>query len=819
MTSKRAFLIFRVPCRRLGSAGLVLVLLAGFAAGRRAQAVDYTWGSATSGNWTDATKWNVGAGYPDDSTATATLSATGSNYTVTFPLPTNATPNPADVTLNSLTISSANATLFLRAIRQDAVQKLTRLTSQNAVSNVGTIDLYAAGVHFWGENVYFGVSSGALTNSGTVKARLGGQYLSFVDIFGDVTNDSTGSMSFTLQDGRASGTVTLSKTAGTYVNRGAWTAQSGVGVSVTGNGTSFTQDQAGASLSVPGGFTLGALTNTAANTFNVSEGSVSGVFTFHRTAVSLGSAVTVTSPTTFRFRGDNFINTWTGDVRSNMTLDLTPAGTSDGAFVDATGSFQNSGTIAVVHNGGWVPNGSYGRLQVLNSGTLTNANALNFSVGRGNFTPEEATLVQFSGDLVNAAEGTISMTTTGTAASGSRQVQFTKSNAIYRNSGLVSMAPAATNPNLDWAVLGGTSTLTNEVGGVIRYSGTSVATAGSISGAATSSFRNLGTLEVLSGTATASLTVSLPVAGDTFAFGDLTEGGWRVVSGGSAATLSVTTTDTIRQIANSAVVTLDGALATFTQLERAGDELRAVLDGGRLNVRGGKSFTATANFSLENGGILQVGGAAGDAAEFRVGASGTGTLDNAGLLLGHGAVRGSVINGLAGSGTVAPGSSPGILTIDGDYDQYGLGSLDIEIFSLGAGETIGTAGVNFDQLVVTGATSFAEQTTLTLSFDAVGGEIDWTNEFWDASHTGTSGWKILEGGSAITGLGNLVIASNYLDSTTTALGSVRPAASFSTQQVGTDVYVVYSVPEPATLALVGVGIAAGAYAIRRRRQV
>ena len=70
-----------------------------------------------------------------------------------------------------------------------------------------------------------------------------------------------------------------------------------------------------------------------------------------------------------------------------------------------------------------------------------------------------------------------------------------------------------------------------------------------------------------------------------------------------------------------------------------------------------------------------------------------GTLTNFGTIKGRGKLNGSLIN----SGIVAPGMSPGILTIGGNFSQTASGTLQIEI----AGTTPGSG---YDQLSVLGAT-------------------------------------------------------------------------------------------------------------------
>ena len=91
-----------------------------------------------------------------------------------------------------------------------------------------------------------------------------------------------------------------------------------------------------------------------------------------------------------------------------------------------------------------------------------------------------------------------------------------------------------------------------------------------------------------------------------------------------------------------------------------------------------------------NGGLTQTAGSTilngGD-----ISSSSTINL-NGGVLGGDGTVTASVANNF---GSVAPGVSPGILTITGTYTQASTASLDIEI----GGTTVGT---QYDRLAVGG---------------------------------------------------------------------------------------------------------------------
>jgi len=78
--------------------------------------------------------------------------------------------------------------------------------------------------------------------------------------------------------------------------------------------------------------------------------------------------------------------------------------------------------------------------------------------------------------------------------------------------------------------------------------------------------------------------------------------------------------------------------------------------------------------------------------------TGSGTIDvQAGTLMGGGTVAGSVMNT---GGILAPGSSPGVMTITGSYDQQAAAMLQIEI-----GGT--TAGTEYDVLDAAGSANLA----------------------------------------------------------------------------------------------------------------
>jgi hypothetical protein len=119
-----------------------------------------------------------------------------------------------------------------------------------------------------------------------------------------------------------------------------------------------------------------------------------------------------------------------------------------------------------------------------------------------------------------------------------------------------------------------------------------------------------------------------------------------------------------------------------------------------MHVRGNLDIGTASRLVLTHGSTLVVddefevsGGLSGASAQIS-GTANIGDLDVnwGGTLTGNGTINGLVIRN---NGLVGPGTSPGILTINGDYIQSETGTLEIEVF----GTEVGT---EYDQLVVTG---------------------------------------------------------------------------------------------------------------------
>jgi hypothetical protein len=157
----------------------------------------------------------------------------------------------------------------------------------------------------------------------------------------------------------------------------------------------------------------------------------------------------------------------------------------------------------------------------------------------------------------------------------------------------------------------------------------------------------------------------------------------------------------------NATVIFDGPAASFFRMEA-----NQFLDNqGTLIVKNGKTFSPNRNF-VNNGTIIidaasftmptvsgvsvnytQAGGTTNLLNDANLIANTGAVMINGGTVRGVGALQGNVNNN---SGALIPGTSPGILTINGNYTQGAAASLDIEV----AGTNPTTP--DFDQLVITG---------------------------------------------------------------------------------------------------------------------
>ena len=164
-------------------------------------------------------------------------------------------------------------------------------------------------------------------------------------------------------------------------------------------------------------------------------------------------------------------------------------------------------------------------------------------------------------------------------------------------------------------------------------------------------------------------------------------------------------------VTNAATIVMDGPTSAVLRYADNTDALKGFATNaaaGDFTIKNGRDFTTAGAFS--NAGQMSFG----TGSDFQVGAAGSlqdytqsagittvdGTLSassvaiNGGILKGTGSITASVINS---GGTVAPGNSPGTLTIHGSYEQSEYGTLAIQLLNSGPG--------NYSLLDVNGSAS------------------------------------------------------------------------------------------------------------------
>lgn len=349
------------------------------------------------------------------------------------------------------------------------------------------------------------------------------------------------------------------------------------------------------------------------------------------------------------------------------------------------------------------------------------ATANNISVdNRGTLTNEEgATLL--GGQVSNSGSLVNAGNLASTSISGNGGTMSNQSGALFSNKGFFINSGTLTNQ--------AGATIDNQAGQQLNNSG-AIANQGSLVNAGSFNNGSFGGNGVLNNTGSL-----VNQVGST-----LTN-----ASGSTLTNLGVLTNDAA--IANAGTVTNTGTFAVTASGTVSGSGIVTQTDGA-LTVDGSLTQAAV---NL-NGGIL----------------NGTGTLN-------------TTLN--VDGGTVAPGHSPGTLTINGDFNFTG-GILDIEIGGLLPGQ--------YDLLEITGAAHFLGGT---IRFDFINGFLPAASDFLAfldaASIDGLSNMSF-----AYTGL-----APGFQFSVDPNGGALRFTALNDGQAVEQS-----SVPEPATLALAGIGL-------------
>jgi fibronectin-binding autotransporter adhesin len=524
--------------------------------------------------------------------------------------------------------------------------------------------------------------------------------------------------------------------AGTFQLSGS----TGNNAAVLNNNAVFNNQAGGQILFSQPGNTLG--TSSGIGTLNnsgtiASSGGNNATLTMSVFNANDGSIFTTGTGSVIR---NAFSSSYDGNLTLNSALRLT-GGThvfADGVTLNGTGSVVHDGATTVTMNN-VTANVPY---TLTSSDTLTLAAGKTFTLGSG-MTTNTASFAP----VTITGGGTLEIPAGQTLLFNSNDTQFFHFNNVTVNNAGTFQLSGSTGNNA--AVLNNNAVFNNQAGGQILFSqpgntlGTSagigtlnnsgtIAAAGGDIVISVAVVTNSGLLDVTAGNA------SIP-PGLALLAGSIDVGVGRNVSIGGTGldwqggTLTGVGTYTLSSltITGSGARVLNGPTFTINNLSLPGGSLD--VQAGTLNLTGAAS-TAAGSTLLVSGGSFTSTGTLANAGTFSKSSAGTTTIAaafsnagtvnaNAGVLdftggyvqsagqvmLGGGALAGNLtLNGgtLGGAGTltgnlvntsgiVAPGNSPGLLTVAGDYTQGAGGQLNIEL-----GGTV--AGTGYDRLSVAG---------------------------------------------------------------------------------------------------------------------
>ncbi len=308
------------------------------------------------------------------------------------------------------------------------------VTTANGYTNNGAVSVNATGADYGyplGSQgcVAYTITNGTLTNNGNVTLSNANQgiYSPASAIRTSLLNNTTGT--FTANGPYLA--VSLSKAGAAHENRNVWTVTGTGGLTLAGNGTTFTQSTPGAVLNASGSLLTmsNSLGSPTYNTFTLTNGSVQGGFEFHGTNVILGAGRTVAGPTTWSFvRAGvdgaspappyvyyNYTGTLTIDeVRANETLQIRNNNSGGYGYraytsITQTGGFVNKGTIILHDNMNYHDNPDRAEL-LITGGTLTN---------RAQLTLQDVSSAaddgpRVTGEVLNDTTGTVTLSATAT---------------------------------------------------------------------------------------------------------------------------------------------------------------------------------------------------------------------------------------------------------------------------------------------------------------------------------------------------------------------------------------------------------------------
>jgi fibronectin-binding autotransporter adhesin len=625
----------------------------------------------------------------------------------------------------------------------------------------------------------------ALGTSGTTSTQFGSVASSSLTIGDAGSSDAIFDISllgtnYTFTSGQTisgTGTLVTSSTL-TATSNGIWApGNSGIGrLAVTGNlalgGTSsFDLAAPGASTAAPGSSDLTAISGTLTLGGNLgltnAGGLAGGVYRLFTYGTASGSYASVTAnPTPTTRTGASLVTLGGSGTGANQGVFLTVYNQAAASLVSST-----SVNLGLIHAGA-----SFGSQALTISNTATAGSFTEGLDAAASGTTGEASA---SGAVANLAAGGTSTllavglgganTATGGVKSGVVTVGFATSGVA---SGLGAAALGSQAVNVSGSVFDGNATWIQSTGGSWGTLASAAWTSTGGVAAAPGTFAGYTNVDtatfagaVASGTATVALNgAQASLAGLAFSN---TTARYVIATGTGSGSLTLATASGKPAVSVIGIHEIAAAIAGSSGLQKTGV--------GALVLSGSNTFSGATDISA---GLLAVNGSIAGAANVAANA----------ILGGSGSVGGFV--SVAAGGILAPGNSPGTLALSGGL---ALDPAALLQFELNAADTTIGGGIN-DLVDVTG--------NLTL-----GGTLDVTGIGDFTTALNTSVWRLFNytGGSFA---GSLTLGSMP------DLGGGRTFA-LDTATAGQVNLVV--VPEPSSLILAGLGVAAAARLLGRRR--
>lgn len=753
------------------SAGLAVGLSVGLlAAGTASGQTPASWLAATSGNWTDASRWSTDPFFPNNGNNgvdyDATVGVTGAAYDVTL---------DANITIQNLTQNSADARLvlgdFRLTINQDYALTNSTLFGRRNLGGTGAVEV-----------------NGALT-------------------FSDAAVRRTTQL-------RTNGTIVFAGSVADEIcdtdvdHRGSAVSWGGGGQVLMDRGATF-RHGAMSVFTIGGNATWGFAGNGAEGAF-INEGIVrknggGGQTFFNDTVFTNSGTVEVSSGTLKADRVTNFAaSTLTGGVWQ----------VSSGAALSLVD--QSDVTLNILTNAADVTLDGAGSSFEAFNGVQTNAATGKLTVRGGrNFTT--------AGAFTNSGELTVGSSTTFAVAGGSALTNYNAGTRTLGGGGVFSVAgtlrfdgadirAVASSLTLDGAAAAIQDSAAGNANALARFN--LIASGGrvTITGSQTYVTGALDAFRVATG---GRLTVEAGSIFEVNAAQDLANVVNGTITGGTLEARGLIRARNLRitRISTSARMLLEGNADNFQDLlgNNALSFLRNIDTTGRLDVRGttynltlgaGEFLTNSGTLAISNtllraparvivdGNYEQTGNLLLEGGELTV----TGAFNNFGTIEGDGTINGTIFS----SGSLrpgAPGNGIGQLDLNGQLSLASAALIVIDLRAPTDDDDDPLPGIDFDRVDIQGMLNFAGFASGKVLFQAQGDAADYeigTVYEGVVSALAASG-MFAEYGGLVIGDGKVLV----------------PVWNGQRLDV-----VVSSVPAPGVLGLLGL---AGLVASRRRR--